>query len=151
MVSRAVAKYLRISPRKFRQIIPLVKNRPVEEAIALLGGVGKKASGYAIDILTSAMNNAKNKEEDIDIGKLFVSKFTADCGPTNRRFRAASMGRAVTIRKRTSHVTVELDEIKALPGRKKRVKKNDGKEKVVKGESKTTLKKRNPRGYLPTR
>ncbi|MFC1577075.1 50S ribosomal protein L22 [Candidatus Omnitrophota bacterium] len=111
MISRAIAKYIRISPRKFRQVIPLVKNRPVEQAIELLSAHNKKASMYATDLLLSALSNARIKEEGIDAGNLYISRFTADCGPTLKRFRAASMGRAVMIRKRTSHITVELDKI----------------------------------------
>ncbi len=112
MISKATAKYIRITPRKFRLIIPLVKGKRVEYAIAMLASVNKKAAGYAIEVLKSALDNAKRLHRDIDTSNLYVSKLIADGGPMLKRFRAASMGRAVTIKKRTSHIHVELDEIK---------------------------------------
>jgi len=109
MVTKAVARYIRISPRKFRLIIPLVKGKNPEAAIAILMNVKKGACVYAIELLKSAIANAKRKQ-GVDVSNLYISRFFADCGPTLKRFRAASMGRASTIRKRTSHITVELDE-----------------------------------------
>ncbi len=115
MISKAVLKYIRISPRKFRLIIPLVKGKRCEEAISILMAVKKGASKYAIELLKSAIANAKRKQQGIDVSNLYVSKLIADCGPTLKRFRAASMGRASEILKRTSHLTLELDEIKHSP------------------------------------
>lgn len=112
MVSKAVLRYVRLSPRKFRLIIPLVKGKRAEEAIAILGSVKKKASGYGIDLLKSAIANAKVKNQGIDTSALYISKMIADPGPMLKRFRAASMGRASMIHKHTSHLTVELDVIK---------------------------------------
>ena len=112
MIAKAKARYLRITPRKFRQIIPLVKGRRVEEAIAILASVNKRASVYASDILKSALASAKRLRKDVDTSSLYVTKMIADCGPMLKRFRAASMGRAVMVRKRTCHITVELDEVK---------------------------------------
>lgn len=111
MITRAVAKYIRITPRKFRQIIPLVKGKSPEDAIIILMNVNKKASIYAIELLKSALANAK-RVEGIDLTKLYISRMFADCGPQLKRWRAASMGRASQIRKRTSHITVELDIMK---------------------------------------
>ncbi|MDP3791068.1 MAG: 50S ribosomal protein L22 [Candidatus Omnitrophota bacterium] len=116
MVSRAVLKYVRLSPRKFRLIIPLVKGKRAEEAIAILSAVKKKASGYGIDLLKSAIANAKVKVQGIDTSTLYISKLVADPGPMLKRFRAASMGRAGSIHKHTSHLTIELDEIKPQTG-----------------------------------
>ena len=112
MVSKAILRYERLSPRKFRLIIPLVKGKRAEEAIAILGAVKKKASGYGIDLLKSAIANAKVKNQGIDTSTLYISKMIADPGPMLKRFRAASMGRASMIHKHTSHLTVELDVIK---------------------------------------
>ena len=108
MVTRAVLRYVRITPRKFRQIIPLVKGRNPEEAIAILTGVKKGASKYGIDIIKSAMNNVR-RMQGVDIADLRISNLIANGGPMLKRFRAASMGRASMIKKRTSHITVELD------------------------------------------
>jgi large subunit ribosomal protein L22 len=119
MVSKAVLKYIRLSPRKFRLIVPLVKGKRAEEAIAILSSVKKRASLYGIDLLKSAIANAKRKVQGIDTSTLYISKMVADPGPMLKRFRAASMGRAGSIHKHTSHLTVELDTIKektAAPG-----------------------------------
>lgn len=115
MVARAVLRYIRITPRKFRQIIPLVKGRNPEEAIAILHSVKKGASKYAIDLLKSAIANAKRKQ-GVEVSNLYISNLIATGGPMLKRFRAASMGRASMIKKRTSHITVELDDISAKSG-----------------------------------
>ena len=115
MVARAVLRYIRITPRKFRQIIPLVKGRNPEEAIAILYGVKKGASKYAIDLLRSAIANAKRKQ-GVEVSNLYISNLIASGGPMLKRFRAASMGRASMIKKRTSHITVELDDISTKSG-----------------------------------
>ena len=112
MVSKAILRYTRLSPRKFRLIIPLVKGKRAEEAIAILTAVKKKASGIGIDLLKSAIANARVKNQGIDTSTLYISKMIADPGPMLKRFRAASMGRASMIHKHTSHLTVELDVIK---------------------------------------
>ncbi len=109
MISKAILRYIRITPRKFRLVVPLIKGKSPEEAIAILMTVKRGASKYAIDLLNSAIANAKRKEQGLDVSTLYISKMTADCGPTLKRFRAGSMGRASTIRKRMSHLTVELD------------------------------------------
>lgn len=131
MVSKAVLKYVRITPRKYRLIIPLVKGKRAEEAIAILTAVKKKASLYAIDLLKSAIANAKRNVQGIDTATLYISDMRADPGPTLKRFRAASMGRAGMIRKRTSHLTLILDAAKE-PAPAAATGKAAGKEKVKK-------------------
>ena len=144
MIAKAILRYIRISPRKFRLIIPLVKGKNPEEAIAILMMVKKGASKYAIDMLKSAIANAKRSHQGIDVSSLYISNMKADCGPTLKRFRAGSMGRASTIRKRTSHLTVELDQIKkeqteqkAVKTEERKTKKPDAAAKSVKPEVKT--------------
>ena len=114
MISKAVLKYIRITPRKFRQVVPLIKGRRAEEAMAILVSVKKGAAKHMIELLKSAIANAKRKKQSVDVSNLYISKLIADCGPTLKRFRAASMGRASEILKRTSHLTLELDEIKVI-------------------------------------
>lgn len=109
MITRAETRYARLTPRKFRQIIPLVAGKNPEDAILILMTVKKKASIYAIELLKSAVANAK-RVQGININDLIISKMYANCGPQLKRFRAGSMGRAGQIRKRTSHIIVELDE-----------------------------------------
>lgn len=108
MVSRASLKYLRMSPRKFRLVIPLVKGKGADEAIGILMATKKLAAKYAVDLIKSALANA-SRIHGVDTSDLYISKLTADGGPQLKRFRAASMGRASMIRKRTTHITLELD------------------------------------------
>jgi large subunit ribosomal protein L22 len=110
MITRAETRYIRLTPRKFRQIIPLVKGKNPEDAILILMTVKKKASVYAIELLKSAVGNAK-RIQGIDIANLYISRMIANGGPQLKRYRAGSMGRAGMIRKRTSHIIVELDEV----------------------------------------
>ncbi len=131
MVSKAILRYARLSPRKFRLVIPLVKGRAAEEAIAILSAVKKKASGYGIELLKSAIANAKIKVQGLDTSTLYISKMIADPGPMLKRFRAASMGRASSIHKHTSHLTVELDVIKV----------ETSQQEAGKGAEKTKVKK----------
>lgn len=112
MVTRAVLRYVRISPRKFRLIIPIVKGKNPEDAVIVLKTVKKGASKIAIDLINSAIANAK-RMQGVDIGSLYISNLTANCGPQLKRFRAASMGRASPIIKRTSHIILELDAVPA--------------------------------------
>jgi len=111
MIARAQLKYIRITPRKFRQIIPLVKGKSPEAAIQILMSTKKNASFLAIQLLKSAIANAK-RIQGMDLSRLYISRLIANCGPSLKRYRAASMGRAGMIRKRTSHIILELDEVK---------------------------------------
>jgi len=112
MITRAVLRYVRISPRKVRPVISLVKGKRPSEAIAILFSVKKKASLLLIDLLESAMANAR-RMQGVDVDNLYISNLIANGGPQMKRFRAGSMGRAGMIRKRTSHITVELDQLAA--------------------------------------
>lgn len=107
MVARAEARYVRISPTKIRPVIELVKGSKVTEAILKLELLNKKGAYILRKVLQSALANARNKGYQEE--KLFISKAIANLGPALKRYRAASYGRATVIRKRTSHVLVELD------------------------------------------
>jgi large subunit ribosomal protein L22 len=107
MVARAEAKYIRISPFKVRKVIELIKGEKVNRAFSILEATNKKGAYYLKKVLKSALANAKNKGYDED--SLFISKVVANPGPMLKRWRAASFGRAVMIRKRTSHILIELD------------------------------------------
>ncbi|MDP3804464.1 MAG: 50S ribosomal protein L22, partial [Candidatus Omnitrophota bacterium] len=96
----------------FRLIIPLVKGKNPEAAIAILASVKKNAARYCEDLIQSAVANAR-RIRGIDVSSLYISKLTADGGPMLKRFRAASMGRASQIKKRTSHITLELDQLQS--------------------------------------
>lgn len=112
MVAKSEAKYMRISPTKVRMVIALIKNLKAKEAILRLDLLNKKGAYFLSKVLKSALANAKNK--GYDENKLFISKVVANAGPSLKRYRAASFGRAVTIKKRTSHILVELDTSEKL-------------------------------------
>ncbi len=124
MISKAIARYIRISPRKTRLVADVLRKKSVGEALAILANTNKRACEYLEELLRSAIANAKRipeiKEED-----LFISKLLVDGGPTLKRFRAASMGRATMIRHRTSHITIELDAMakKHVPAAKQTKKR----------------------------
>ncbi len=121
MIARAISKYNRISPRKARLVTRLLRGMTVAEAYAFLDNINKRASRYIRPVLISAFNNARGKRSDVKETDLYISKIAADSGPVLKRFRAASMGRASQIRKRTSHILIELDA-KELPELKQKVK-----------------------------
>ena len=112
MEARAVAKYIRMSPRKVRQIIDLIRGKSVDEAINLLHFTPRRASGPVEKVLRSAVSNALNTEEGtkLDPENFFVKTICVDQGPTMRRYRPGPMGRASLIRKRSCHVTVIVSD-----------------------------------------
>ena len=105
---RAKLSYLRISARKTRLVIDLVRGKPVSEAINILTFTRRAASEPVRKLIESAIANAEAADANID--NLFVDTIFADEGPTLRRFRPRAMGRATRINKRTSHVTCVLAE-----------------------------------------
>jgi large subunit ribosomal protein L22 len=109
MEIRAVTKYVRVSPQKVRQIADAVKGKPVETALNTLKFMPLKAASIVEKTMRSAVANADQKS-DIDVDALVVRGITADQGPTLKRFRARARGRGSRILKRTSHVTVVLEE-----------------------------------------
>ena len=106
-----MAKYVRISSRKVKVVIDLIRGKQVSEARAILLNTPKAASEPVIKVLDSAVANAEN---NLDMVKdsLYVAEAYADQGPTLRRFRPRAQGRATRIRKRTSHITIILGEVK---------------------------------------
>jgi large subunit ribosomal protein L22 len=113
MEARAIARFIRQSPRKMRLVADLIRGQDVNEAYAILKFNQKRASESIEKLLRSAVANALYKAEEegerLDIDELYVKLATVDEGPTLRRWRARAMGRASPIRKRTSHVTVVVD------------------------------------------
>ena len=110
MESRAVARYIRISPRKVRLIMDEIRGRKIEEALNQLSFAPQKGAFILKKLIDSAVANAEQNFE-MDVDKLYIKRVFADEGPTLKRFRPRAMGRAAKIRKRTSHLTVVLDEI----------------------------------------
>ena len=107
MIARAEAKYIRVSPHKVRLAVSLIKGIHVKKAVPILKSLNKKAAFLFEKVLKSAIANAKSK--GYEENKLYISKAMVNSGPILRRYRAASFGRATIIKKRTSHILIELD------------------------------------------
>lgn len=108
MISKAITRFIRISPRKARLVADMVRGKPIDEAQSTLGNLHKRASFIIQETLKSAIANAL-KNPAVSEADLYVSKVTIDGGPMFKRYKAGSMGRAMMIRHRTSHILVELD------------------------------------------
>lgn len=109
MESKAIAKYQRVSPRKTRLVAKNVTGLPVEEAMNLLRFTPNKTAGVLLGVVRSALANAA-QFPGIDVDSMFVKEVLVNEGPTWKRFMPRSQGRAMHIRKRTSHITVILSE-----------------------------------------
>ncbi|AQQ51778.1 50S ribosomal protein L22 [Planococcus lenghuensis] len=109
--AKAVARTVRIAPRKVRLVVDLIRGKQVGEAVAILKHTPKGASLVVEKLLTSAAANAEHNYE-MDVNNLVVSKVFVDEGPTLKRFRPRAMGRASAINKRTSHITIVVSEKK---------------------------------------
>ena len=105
---RAVAKYIRISPRKAKIVIDLIRGKQVDDALATLMFTTKAAAPVVEKLLNSAIANAENNLE-LPRDELYVAEVYANPGPTLKRFVARSKGSASPMLKRTSHITVVLD------------------------------------------
>lgn len=110
MEAKAVAKYIRMSPQKVRLVADLIRGKKVQEARNTLLYTRKYAAGIVANVLKSAVANAA-QNPNIDENILYVKEIFVDQGPSLKRWRARAQGRAAGIKKRTSHITVILDEI----------------------------------------
>ena len=109
MEAKAVAKYIRISPRKAAQVADLVRGKSVGEAYAILKFTPNKGAAIIEQVLKSDVANAEHNY-NMDVDKLYVSTIFVDQGPSLKRFKPRAMGRADGIMKRTSHITVMVSE-----------------------------------------
>ena len=107
----AIAKYVRISPRKARQVVDLIRGKSVRDAKYILKLTPRGAAPIVGKVLASAVANAENNN-DMSAEDLYVARAFVDEGPTLKRFKPRAMGRASKIRKRTSHITVSVDQRK---------------------------------------
>ena len=109
MEAKASLNYARISSRKVKIVLDIIKNKPVAEAMAILKHTPKAASELVYKLVASAVANAENNFS-MDTSKLYISEAYANQGPTLKRIRPRAQGRAFRIRKRTSHITVVVAE-----------------------------------------
>ncbi|ALS75455.1 50S ribosomal protein L22 [Planococcus sp. CP5-4] len=111
MQAKAVARTVRIAPRKVRLVVDLIRGKQIGEAVAILNHTPKAASIVVEKLLKSAAANAEHNYE-MNIENLVISEVFVDEGPTLKRFRPRAMGRASAINKRTSHITLVVSEKK---------------------------------------
>jgi large subunit ribosomal protein L22 len=109
MSFQASHKYARISPRKARLLMDLVRGRDVDDAISMLKFAKQRASGMVEKVIRSAVANA-NEQDVAPRGTLFVAAAYVDPGPVIKRFQPKDRGKAYAIMKRTSHLVVTVDE-----------------------------------------
>ncbi|AMO87303.1 large subunit ribosomal protein L22 [Solibacillus kalamii] len=111
--AKAIARTVRIAPRKVRLVVDLIRGKQIGEAVAILRHTPKAASPVVEKVLKSAVANAEHNYE-LDVNNLVVSEIFVDEGPTLKRFRPRAQGRASAINKRTSHITIVVSEKKEV-------------------------------------
>jgi large subunit ribosomal protein L22 len=109
MEAKAIARYVRISPQKARLVVDLIRGKGVEEALNVLQFAPKKGARLVAKTLRSVVANAENNR-NLDVDSLYVKRVEVGAGPTLKRFTPRAHGRATPVRKRTSHITIVLDE-----------------------------------------
>ena len=109
MEIKASAKYLRISPLKLRLVTQTISGKKVDEALGLLRFLPKRGASLVRKVVEAAVANAEQRPQ-VDVDALFVKRVWVDGGPSLKRFQARAMGRVNRILKRSSHLTVVLDE-----------------------------------------
>jgi large subunit ribosomal protein L22 len=110
MEATAQSKYLRMSPQKVRLVVDLIRGQDAGEALNILRFTKKGATREVEKVLRSAIANAEQKSENVDVDRLVVAKAYVDDGPRAKRIRPAPMGRAYRYQRRMSHVTVVVEE-----------------------------------------
>ncbi|NLC95227.1 MAG: 50S ribosomal protein L22 [Bacilli bacterium] len=109
MEAKAIAKTIRIAPRKVRLVVDLIRGKDVKDAFAILRNTNKRATVPVEKVLKSAIANAEHNY-NMDTDKLYVKEAYVNDGPTLKRFRPRAKGRAGLILKRTSHITIVVAE-----------------------------------------
>ena len=106
----ASARHVRITPRKARMVIDLVREKPILEALDILQFTQKRAAPLISKVIESALRNVEESDElDWELDDLYIAEAYVNEGPTLKRFKPRAMGRATTILKRTSHINIELE------------------------------------------
>jgi large subunit ribosomal protein L22 len=118
--ARAVAKFVRVPPRKARLVIDEVRGRYASEALAFLRFIPNRAAGFISKVVASAVANAVNNH-DLDLDRLKVVECRVDEGPRMKRVQPRAQGRAYRILKRMSHITVTVQEVEPKPRKPRKV------------------------------
>ncbi len=140
MEAKAVLRYVRVPPRKARLIVDLIRGKNAEEAMTVLKFTPRHAARVIGKVLDSAVANATQQEMG-DVDMLRVAQAYVNVGPTMKRVRPRAMGRANTIRKRTSHITLVIGTQSDQPKMKLKKKLNKKREASSKTAKKTAAKK----------
>ena len=119
MEVKAKLSYLRIAPRKVRMVTALIKGKKVEKAQTILNFTTKKAAQPVLKLLNSALASAINNFQ-MQGSNMYISKVLVNEGPKLKRWRARARGRAFAIQKKTSHITIVLQETEKAPRMKKK-------------------------------
>src|SRR5262245_36003354 len=109
MAARAVSRHLRIAPRKARVVVDLIRGKSVGDALMILDFLPRKGARLVAKTLKSVLANAENAQR-VDVDRLYVRRVTVDGGATLKRFLPRAHGRATPLRKRTSHITIVVEE-----------------------------------------
>ena len=109
MIANAKGKFLRLSPTKVRPVINMIRGKNVLDSQVILTHTNRGSTLVIRKVLDSALSNAKQK--GLSEEQLYISRITADQGPSMKRWRAVAFGRATSILKKTTHLTIELDLI----------------------------------------
>ncbi len=110
ILARAIARYVRMTPRKAGYVMAPLRRRTVSQALTILATTNRRAAKPVAAVVASAFANAKQQHPELRAEDVVISKVVANEGPRWKRFRAAAFGRAARILKRTTHITVELEK-----------------------------------------
>jgi len=110
MEAKAEARYIRVSPQKARLVVDLIRGQKAGQAITTLRSTNKRIAPQVEKVLHSAIANAKDRFEDVDVDRLVVSEAYVHEGPRMRRIRPAPMGRAYRYQRRMSHIVIKVAE-----------------------------------------
>ena len=113
MQAKAEARYIRISPQKARLVVDLIRGKQAGAAINTLRSTNKRIAPAVEKVLQSAIANAQNLNEDVDVDELYVSEAYVNEGPKMKRVRPAPMGRAYRYQRRSAHIVVKVADKEA--------------------------------------
>ena len=110
MEARAEARYIRVSPQKARLVVDLIRGQQAGRAITILQSTNKRIAPAVEKVLRSAIANAENRSDDVDVDSLYVTEAYVNEGPRMKRIRPAPMGRAYRYQRRLAHIVVAVGE-----------------------------------------
>jgi large subunit ribosomal protein L22 len=110
MEARAEARHVRVSPQKARLVVDAIRGHQVADALAILKVTNKRIAPAVEKLLRSAIANAENRSDSVNVDKLYVKEAYVNDGPRNKRIRPAPMGRAYRYQRRTAHIALQVAE-----------------------------------------